>query len=105
MELASTCRHVGLGVMMREGEDGFQVTRSSSSGRAVVVGTKHGEEWGGWEGAWRLLPSSAWEKRAGIISFCPPGPFNVLFQSRSVAHGRGAVARLPPGLVLVPSDL
>lgn len=41
-----------------------------------------------------VTPSSAREKRAGIISFCPPGPFNVLFPEQVSGSWEGAVARL-----------
>lgn len=79
--------------MMREkGKHGFQVT-SSSSGRAVVLVPKMGKS-GAAGGCMEVTSSSARERRAGIISFCPPGPFNVLFPEQVSGSREGAVARL-----------
>lgn len=87
MELAATCRHVGLGVMMREkGKHGFQVT-SSSSGRAVVLVTKMGRRGAGRvHGGYSQLCS---REESGDYLLCPLAPLMSSFQSRSVAQWEG----------------
>lgn len=70
----------------------FQVT-SLSNRRAVVLVPKMGTSGVG-GGCMEVTPSSVRQRRVGIISFCPPGPFNVLFPEQVSGPWERAVACL-----------